>query len=159
MAWPRSAPRSPCSDCRGGALSQSEARRQNLAPGLIPGAHSSFIHDGAFLDVQTRSAGLFSVRPCHAGCVRGAREAATLQDVLWSPGDPSRRPQGPAQPDSIEPAMQYFKQALATWKKKPGLGLFISAVKKGLKPVATKPGGGWGEWASEALKRRLMQFS
>ena len=62
-------------------------------------------------------------------------------------------------PDSIEPAMQYFKQALATWKKKPGLGLFISAVKKGLKPVATKPGGGWGEWASEALKRRLMQFS
>ena len=62
-------------------------------------------------------------------------------------------------PDSIEPAMQYFKQALATWKKKPGLGLFISAVKKGLKPVPTKPGGGWGEWASEALKRRLMQFS
>ena len=62
-------------------------------------------------------------------------------------------------PSSIEPAMLYFKQALATWKKKPGLGLFISAVKKGLKPVATKPGGGWGEWASEALKRRLMQFS
>lgn len=62
-------------------------------------------------------------------------------------------------PSSIEPAMQYFKQALATWKKKPGLGLFISAVKKGLKSVATKPGGGWGEWANEALKRRLMQFS
>ncbi|PSB31366.1 helix-turn-helix domain-containing protein [Chlorogloea sp. CCALA 695] len=62
-------------------------------------------------------------------------------------------------PSSIEPAMQYFKQALATWKKKPGLGLFISALKKGLKPCATKPGGGWGEWASEALKRRLMQFS
>ncbi|WP_051482690.1 hypothetical protein [Synechocystis sp. PCC 7509] len=62
-------------------------------------------------------------------------------------------------PDSIEPAMQYFKQALATWKKKPGLGLFISAVKKGLKPVPTKPGGGWGDWANEALKRQLMQFS
>lgn len=62
-------------------------------------------------------------------------------------------------PNNIEPAMQYFKQALATWKNKPGLGLFISALKKGLKPCATKPGGGWGEWASEALKRRLMQFS
>ena len=62
-------------------------------------------------------------------------------------------------PDSIEPAMQYFKQALATWKKKPGLGLFISAVKKGLKPVPTKPGGGWGDWANEALKRQVMQFS
>jgi hypothetical protein len=62
-------------------------------------------------------------------------------------------------PSSIEPAMQYFKQALATWKKKPGLGLFISALKKGLKPVPTKPGGGWGEWANEAMKRRLMQFS
>jgi hypothetical protein len=62
-------------------------------------------------------------------------------------------------PNNIEPAMQYFKQALATWKKKPGLGLFISAVKKGLKPVPTKPGGGWGEWANEALKRQLMRFS
>ncbi len=62
-------------------------------------------------------------------------------------------------PDSIEPAMLYFKQALATWKKKPGLGLFISALKKGLKPSPTKPGGGWGDWASEALKRQLMQFS
>ena len=62
-------------------------------------------------------------------------------------------------PNNIEPAMQYFKQALATWKKKPGLGLFISAVKKGLKPVPTKPGGGWGDWANEALKRQLMQFS
>ncbi len=62
-------------------------------------------------------------------------------------------------PDSIEPAMQYFKQALATWKKKPGLGLFISAVKKGLKPVATKPGGGWGDWANEAMRRQVMQFS
>ncbi len=62
-------------------------------------------------------------------------------------------------PNSIEPAMLYFKQALATWKKKPGLGLFISAVKKGLKPVPTKPGGEWGDWANEALKRQLMQFS
>ncbi len=62
-------------------------------------------------------------------------------------------------PSSIEPAMLYFKQALATWKKKPGLGLFISALKKGLKPCPTKPGGGWGEWANEAIKRRLMQFS
>jgi hypothetical protein len=62
-------------------------------------------------------------------------------------------------PSSIEPAMEYFKQALATWKKKPGLGLFISALKKGLKPCPTKPGGGWGEWANEAMKRRLMQFS
>jgi hypothetical protein len=62
-------------------------------------------------------------------------------------------------PSSIEPAMQYFKQAVATWKNKPGLGLFISALKKGLKPCPTKPGGGWGEWANEAMKRRLMQFS
>ena len=62
-------------------------------------------------------------------------------------------------PTSIEPAMQYFKQAIATWKKKPGLGLFISALKKGLKPCPTKSGGGWGEWANEAIKRRLMQFS
>lgn len=62
-------------------------------------------------------------------------------------------------PSNIEPAMLYFKQALATWKKKPGLGLFISALKKGLKPCPTKPGGGWGEWANEAIKRRLMQYS
>ncbi len=62
-------------------------------------------------------------------------------------------------PSSIEPAMQYFKQAVATWKNKPGLGLFISALKKGLKPCPTKLGGGWGEWANEAMKRRLMQFS
>jgi hypothetical protein len=62
-------------------------------------------------------------------------------------------------PSSIEPAMLYFKQALATWKKKPGLGLFISALKKGLKPCPTKPGGGWAEWANEALKRQLMQYS
>jgi len=62
-------------------------------------------------------------------------------------------------PDNVEPAMLYFKQAVATWKKKPGLGLFISAVKKGLKPVPTKPGGGWGDWANEAMKRQLMQFS
>ena len=60
---------------------------------------------------------------------------------------------------AIEPAMQYFKQALATWKKKPGLGLFISALKKRLKPCPTKPGGGWGDWANEALKRQLMQYS
>ncbi len=62
-------------------------------------------------------------------------------------------------PDNVEPAMLYFKQAMATWKKKPGLGLFISAVKKGLKPSPTAPGGGWGDWANEATKRRLMQYS
>ncbi len=62
-------------------------------------------------------------------------------------------------PDNVEPTMLYFKQAVATWKKRPGLGLFISALKKGLKPSPTAPGGGWGDWANEATKRRLMQYS
>ncbi|WNN92105.1 helix-turn-helix domain-containing protein [Gloeocapsopsis dulcis] len=62
-------------------------------------------------------------------------------------------------PNNIEDAFGYFKQAMATWKNKPGLGLFISAVKKGLKPTPTRPGGGWKEWADEATRRRLMSYS
>ena len=56
-------------------------------------------------------------------------------------------------------ALEYFQQALATWKNKPGIGLFIHAVKSGQKPSLTKPGCGWKEWADEAIKRRLMQYS
>ena len=56
-------------------------------------------------------------------------------------------------------ALEYFQQALATWKNKPGIGLFIHAVKTGQKPSLTKPGCGWKEWADEAVKRRLMQYS
>jgi hypothetical protein len=37
--------------------------------------------------------------------------------------------------------------------------LFIHAVKFGQKPPLTKPGCGWKEWADEAIKRRLMQYS
>ena len=61
--------------------------------------------------------------------------------------------------EGVSDAMLYFKQAVATWKKKPGLGLFISALKKGLKPSPTAPGGGWGDWANEATKRQLMEYS
>lgn len=39
------------------------------------------------------------------------------------------------------------------------MGLFIHAVKTGQKPSLTKPGSGWKEWADEAIKRRLMQYS
>lgn len=62
-------------------------------------------------------------------------------------------------PNNIEDALLYFKQASSTWKNKPGLGLFISAIKKALKPTPTKPGGGWKEWADEAKRRRLMEYS
>ncbi|MUL39533.1 helix-turn-helix domain-containing protein [Gloeocapsopsis dulcis] len=62
-------------------------------------------------------------------------------------------------PDNVEGALLYFKQALVTWKNKPGLGLFISAVRKGSKPSPTKPGGGWKEWADEAVRRCLMEYS
>jgi len=62
-------------------------------------------------------------------------------------------------PDNVEDAWVYFKQAWVTWSSKPGLGLFISAVKKGSKPSVTKPGGGWKEWADEATHRRLMSYS
>lgn len=62
-------------------------------------------------------------------------------------------------PDRIQDALEYFKQANATWKNKPGIGLFISAVNKGMKPSPTKPGGGWKEWADEAIRRRLMSYS
>lgn len=62
-------------------------------------------------------------------------------------------------PDNVEGALLYFKQALVTWKNKPGLGLFISAVRKGSKPSPTKPGGGWKEWADEAVRRHLMEYS
>lgn len=62
-------------------------------------------------------------------------------------------------PERIPDAVEYFKQAIATWKNKPGIGLFISAVNKGMKPSLTKPGTGWKEWADEALRRRLMSYS
>ncbi len=62
-------------------------------------------------------------------------------------------------PDRATDALEYFQQASATWKNKPGIGLFIHAVKSGQKPSLTKPGCGWKEWADEAIKRRLMQYS
>jgi hypothetical protein len=62
-------------------------------------------------------------------------------------------------PLRVKDALAYFKQASTTWKNKPGLGLFISAINKGAQPSATKPGGGWKEWADEALHRRLMSYS
>jgi hypothetical protein len=62
-------------------------------------------------------------------------------------------------PERANNALEYFQQALATWKNKPGMGLFIHAVKSGQKPSLTKPGCGWKEWADEAIKRRLMQYS
>ncbi|PSB27729.1 hypothetical protein [Chlorogloea sp. CCALA 695] len=61
--------------------------------------------------------------------------------------------------DRVNDALEYFQQAIATWKNKPGIGLFIHAVKSGQKPSLTKPGCGWKEWADEAIKRRLMQYS
>jgi hypothetical protein len=48
---------------------------------------------------------------------------------------------------------------IATWKNRPEIGLFIHAVKSGQKPSLTKPGSGWKEWADEAIKRRLMEYS
>ena len=62
-------------------------------------------------------------------------------------------------PDRANDALEYFQQASATWKNKPGIGLFIHAVKTGQKLSLTKPGCGWKEWADEAIKRRLMQYS
>ncbi len=62
-------------------------------------------------------------------------------------------------PDRATDALEYFQQAIATWKNRPGIGLFIHAVKTGQKPSLTKPGCGWKEWADEAIKRRLMQYS
>ncbi len=62
-------------------------------------------------------------------------------------------------PERANEALEYFQQAIATWKNKPGIGLFIHAVKSGQKPSLTKPGCGWKEWADEATKRRLMQYS
>lgn len=47
----------------------------------------------------------------------------------------------------------------AIWKNKPGIDLFIHAVRSGQKPSLTKPGCGWKEWADEAVKRRLMEYS
>ncbi len=61
--------------------------------------------------------------------------------------------------DKANDALEYFQQAATTWKNKPGIGLFIHAVKSGQKPSLTKPGCGWKEWADEAIKRRLMQYS
>ena len=48
-------------------------------------------------------------------------------------------------PDRANDALEYFQQALATWKNKPGIGLFIHAVKTGQKLSLTKPGCGWKE--------------
>ncbi len=62
-------------------------------------------------------------------------------------------------PARANDALEYFQQAIATWKNKPGIGLFINAVKSGQKPSLTTPGCGWKEWADEAIKRRLMQYS
>lgn len=62
-------------------------------------------------------------------------------------------------PTHVKDALEYFQQALATWKNKPGLGLFISALKSGQKPCPTKPGGGWREWADEAIRRGWMLYS
>lgn len=62
-------------------------------------------------------------------------------------------------PERVKDALEYFKQANATWKNKPGIGLFISAINKGMKPSLTKPGSGWREWADEAVRRRLMSYS
>ncbi len=62
-------------------------------------------------------------------------------------------------PERIQDAVEYFKQAIATWKNEPGIGLFISAVNKGMKPSLTKPGSGWKEWADEAIRRRLISHS
>ncbi len=61
--------------------------------------------------------------------------------------------------DRVDDALEYFGQAIATWKNRPGIGLFIHAVKSGQKPSLTKPGCGWKEWADEAVKRRLMEYS
>jgi len=62
-------------------------------------------------------------------------------------------------PLQVKDALAHFKQAVAIWKNKPGLGLFISAINKGAQPSPIKPGGGWKEWADEALRRRLMSYS
>lgn len=62
-------------------------------------------------------------------------------------------------PDKVDDALEYFQQASSTWKNKPGIGLFIHAVKSGQKPSLTKPGCGWKEWADEATKRQLMKYS
>ncbi len=62
-------------------------------------------------------------------------------------------------PNRATDALEYFQQASATWKNKPGIGLFIHAVKSGQKPSLTKPGCSWKEWADEAVKRQLMQYS
>jgi len=43
-------------------------------------------------------------------------------------------------------------------KNRPGIGLFIHAVKSGQKPSLTKPDCGWKEWADEADKRHLMEY-
>lgn len=52
-----------------------------------------------------------------------------------------------------------FSYTISTWKNRPRFGLFIHAVKSGQKPSLTKPGFGWKEWADEAIKQRLMQYS
>ena len=60
--------------------------------------------------------------------------------------------------DRVNDALEYFQQAIATWKNRPGIGLFIHAVKSGQKPSLTKPGCGPKEWADETIRRQMMQF-
>jgi hypothetical protein len=62
-------------------------------------------------------------------------------------------------PKNIPDALAYFKQAIATWKSRPGIGAFIAAVNKGHKPQVTQPGGGWGEWVRKAEKQRWFSYS
>ena len=62
-------------------------------------------------------------------------------------------------PERVDNALEFFQQALSTWKNKPGIGLFIHAVKTGQKPSLTKPGCGAQEWADQATKRQLMEYS
>lgn len=60
---------------------------------------------------------------------------------------------------NVKNALAYLKQAIATWKKRPGIGLFISAVKNGQKPSLNQPGSEWKEWADESIRRKLMSHS
>ena len=62
-------------------------------------------------------------------------------------------------PRNIKEALQYFKQAVATWPKRPGIGAFISAVNLGQKLSSNQPGSEWGNWANEAERRNLLLYS
>lgn len=62
-------------------------------------------------------------------------------------------------PGNVNDALEYFKQAIPTWKSRPGIGVFICAVRNGQKPSFNQPGSGWKEWADEAQRRNLMRCS